>query len=75
MEPDALIEKMKDLSFEDLSRLAAEVDEEVAARTDEKFAAEVKGGAFHQLAREALEEEARGETRPLDEILDDEEVS
>ena len=70
-----LVEEARKLPLPELQALVAALDEAVAQTVDAKFQETIEAGAFDRMAEEAREEYRAGQTKPLDEILDNESLS
>ncbi len=70
-----LMNEIRKLPDTELLALATQVDAEAARAVDEQFAAQVREGAFDDLAAEALRELHEQKTVPLHEVLDQRGIS
>ncbi len=70
-----IMREVRKLPDSELLALAAQVDEEAARAVDHRFESLVREEHFAELATEALVEDKKGKTIPLNEVLDEHGVS
>ncbi len=70
-----IMREVRKLPDDELLALAAQVDEDAARAVDHRFECLVREQHFADLAAEALNEDKKGKTIPLHEVLDERGVS